>query len=115
MRSSFGEHDSRILISEGGRAHINPRRKEGPETGVRLFPDESTNAIESGIRSMFSEEAIEKYCCIDIDFDILERQEDNLERQKDNSKRRDDNGKDYGRRERPTVVLCLQLILLYKL
>ena len=58
MRSSFGEHSSRILISEGGRAHINPRRKEGPETGVRLFPDESNNVIDSGTRSMLSNEAI---------------------------------------------------------
>ena len=63
----------------------------------------------------FSEDAILINCCIDIDFDILERQEDNLERQKDILERRDDNGKDYGLRERPTVVLCLQLMLLYNM
>ena len=32
-------------ISEGGRAKIHPCREEGPETGVRLSPDESTNIL----------------------------------------------------------------------
>ena len=32
-------------ISEGGRVRIHPRREEGPETGVRLSPDESTNVL----------------------------------------------------------------------
>jgi hypothetical protein len=41
MQSSLRRHDVRTLISEGGRAHMKPRREEGPETGVRLFPDES--------------------------------------------------------------------------
>ena len=30
---------------KGGRAHIHSRREEGPETGVRLSPDESTTVL----------------------------------------------------------------------
>ena len=54
----------------------------------------------------FSEDAILINCCIDIDFDILERQEDALERQENSSERRDGNGEDYGHRERLTAVMC---------
>ena len=120
MQSSLRRHDGRTLISEGGRAHRKPRREEGPETGVRLSPDESKHTnihIDPvcGACVLRKNAILSINCFLFIDFDILERQEDNLERQKDNSERRDDNGKDYGHRERPTVVLCLQLMLLYNM
>ena len=42
-------------FSEGGRAYIQPRREEGPETGVRLSPDEFTTRIDPVYGDCFSD------------------------------------------------------------
>ena len=42
-------------FSEGGRAYIQPRREEGPETAVRLSPDELTTRIDPVYGDRFSE------------------------------------------------------------
>ena len=42
-------------VSEGGRAYIQPRREEGPETGVRLSPDEFTTRIDPVYGDCFSD------------------------------------------------------------
>ena len=97
-----------------GRTSI-PVERKAPKRVCVSFLTNPLTLLNPVYGACFLKKQLKKYCCIDIDFDILERQDDNLERQVDNSERRDDNGKDYGRRERPTAVLCLQLILLYKL
>ena len=82
-----------------------------------LSPEESHVSIDSGNRSLLIKKAFcgTQIVMFSIDFDILERQEDFLESQMDISERRDDNGKDHGHWERPTEILGLQPISLYKL
>ena len=41
-------------FSEGGRAYIQPRREEGPETGVRLSPEEFITRIDPVYGDCFS-------------------------------------------------------------
>ena len=40
-------------ISEGVRAHIQPRQEVGPETGMRLSPDESINVLIRSTEHVF--------------------------------------------------------------
>ena len=67
MRSSFGEHDSGILISEGGRAHIIPVERKAPKRVCVSFLTNPTTLSIPVHGACCPMKQFHKNCCTNID------------------------------------------------